>query len=237
MHGELRYFEVAPGGFSTLERHEHMHAVLILRGRGHCLVGGEVKPIETRDLVTVPPMTWHQFRATRGEPLGFLCMVNASARQAATALGARILAKLEQDAKIAAFLRNEPLRDRSARCLPIYALFACRCSSSLLVAAAQAADTRTAGAGTAFLDIYRELVEIDTTDPPATPCVPAEAMAARLRAGGFPRRISRCSPPGRARATWWRGCAAPARGGRCCCSRISTWSRPSARTGTSIRSS
>ena len=29
---ELRYFEVAPGGFSTLERHEHMHAVLILRG-------------------------------------------------------------------------------------------------------------------------------------------------------------------------------------------------------------
>ena len=37
--GELRYFEVAPGGFSTLERHEHMHAVLILRGRGHCLVG------------------------------------------------------------------------------------------------------------------------------------------------------------------------------------------------------
>ncbi len=66
MHGELRYFEMAPGGFSTLERHEHMHAVLILRGRGHCLVGGEVKSIETRDLVTVPPMTWHQFRATQG---------------------------------------------------------------------------------------------------------------------------------------------------------------------------
>ena len=22
-------------------------------------------------------MTWHQFRATKGEPLGFLCMVNA----------------------------------------------------------------------------------------------------------------------------------------------------------------
>ena len=68
MHAELRYFEMAPDGFSTLERHEHMHAVLILRGRGHCLVGGEVKPIETRDLITVPPMTWHQFRATRGEP-------------------------------------------------------------------------------------------------------------------------------------------------------------------------
>ncbi len=43
MQGELRYFEIAPGGFSTLERHQHMHAVLILRGRGHCLVGEEVK--------------------------------------------------------------------------------------------------------------------------------------------------------------------------------------------------
>src|SRR5437868_13183985 len=78
LHGELRYFEVAPGGFSTLERHEHMHAVLILRGRGHCLVGGEVRPLATRDLVIVPPLTWHQFRATHGEPLGFLCMVNAA---------------------------------------------------------------------------------------------------------------------------------------------------------------
>src|SRR5262249_54301769 len=41
LHSELRYFEVAAGGFSTLERHEHMHAVLVLRGRGHCLVGEE----------------------------------------------------------------------------------------------------------------------------------------------------------------------------------------------------
>jgi mannose-6-phosphate isomerase-like protein (cupin superfamily) len=77
MRGELRYFEVAPGGFSTLERHEHMHGVLILRGSGHCLIGDEVKSLSTNDLVTVAPMTWHQFRASKGEPLGFLCMVNA----------------------------------------------------------------------------------------------------------------------------------------------------------------
>ncbi len=32
---ELRYFEMAAGGYSTLERHEHMHAVMILRGHGH----------------------------------------------------------------------------------------------------------------------------------------------------------------------------------------------------------
>jgi len=110
MHGELRYFEMQPGGFSTLERHEHMHAVLVLRGRGHCLVGNDVNPIETRDLVTVPPMTWHQFRATKGEPLGFLCMVNAT-RDKPQVPSAEDLAKLSADAKIAAFLRNEPSPD------------------------------------------------------------------------------------------------------------------------------
>ena len=73
---ELRYFEMAPGGYSTLERHEHMHAVMILRGHGHCLVGAEVRAVKPRDLVTIPAWTWHQFRATEGEPLGFLCMVN-----------------------------------------------------------------------------------------------------------------------------------------------------------------
>lgn len=26
-------------------------------------------------LMRVPPLTWHQFRATRGVPFGFLCLV------------------------------------------------------------------------------------------------------------------------------------------------------------------
>src|SRR6266849_487322 len=107
MQGELRYFELAPGGFSTLERHEHMHAVLVLRGRGHCLVGDEVKPVELRDLITVPPMTWHQFRATASEPLGFLCMVNAT-RDKPQLPSPDDLARLRSDAKIAAFLRDAP---------------------------------------------------------------------------------------------------------------------------------
>jgi mannose-6-phosphate isomerase-like protein (cupin superfamily) len=74
---ELRYFEMVAGGYSTLERHEHMHAVMILRGRGQCLVGDEVRAVKSFDLVTIPSLAWHQFRATEGEPLGFLCMVNA----------------------------------------------------------------------------------------------------------------------------------------------------------------
>jgi mannose-6-phosphate isomerase-like protein (cupin superfamily) len=98
---------MAPDGFSTLERHEHMHAVLILRGRGHCLIGDAVRAVETRDLVTVPPMTWHQFRATRGEPLGFLCMVNAT-RDKPQLPSADDLARLKADPKVAAFLEARP---------------------------------------------------------------------------------------------------------------------------------
>jgi mannose-6-phosphate isomerase-like protein (cupin superfamily) len=104
---ELRYFEVEPGGFSTLERHDHMHAVMVLRGHGHCLVGNEVREIKLNDLVTVPPWTWHQFRATSGEPLGFLCMVNA-ARDKPQLPTEEDIAELSRDAAVARFLGGDP---------------------------------------------------------------------------------------------------------------------------------
>jgi mannose-6-phosphate isomerase-like protein (cupin superfamily) len=74
---QLRYFEVAPGGWTTLERHNHVHAVMVIRGRGQCLVGDNAYDIALHDLVNVPPMTWHQFHAADDEPLGFLCMVSS----------------------------------------------------------------------------------------------------------------------------------------------------------------
>jgi len=74
---QLRYFEVAPGGHTTLERHVHAHAVVVQRGRGRCLVGDRVLELAPNDLVHVPPLAWHQFRAADDVPLGFLCMVNA----------------------------------------------------------------------------------------------------------------------------------------------------------------
>lgn len=74
---QLRYFEVAPGGFTTLERHDHVHAVMVIRGAGKCLVGEQAFDIGMHDLVEVPPMAWHQFHAAAGEPLGFLCLVAA----------------------------------------------------------------------------------------------------------------------------------------------------------------
>lgn len=101
---ELRYFEIAAGGHSTLERHEHEHAVMILNGRGACLVGDEVRAVGVHDLVAIPALAWHQFRASEGAPLGFLCMVNAD-RDRPRLPDAAALAELRRNPVVAAFIR------------------------------------------------------------------------------------------------------------------------------------
>ena len=100
---ELRYFEMDAGGYSTLEQHQHAHAVMILRGRGECLLGNEVVTVKPFDLVTIPAWTWHQFRATQGEALGFLCMVNQQ-RDRPQLPTAQELAALKSVPAIAKFL-------------------------------------------------------------------------------------------------------------------------------------
>ena len=102
---ELRYFEMDAGGYSTLERHEHAHAVMILRGAGECLVGQDVRAVKQFDLVSIPSMAWHQFRASNGEPLGFLCMVNVL-RDRPQLPDAAELARLQSVPAIARFLEN-----------------------------------------------------------------------------------------------------------------------------------
>jgi quercetin dioxygenase-like cupin family protein len=101
--GELRYFEIDAAGYSTLERHEHMHAVMILRGRGEALVGARVLEVSQHDLVTIPPWTWHQFRAAADETLGFLCMVNAERDRPQLPTEGE-LAAIREDGRVARFL-------------------------------------------------------------------------------------------------------------------------------------
>lgn len=100
---QLRYFEVAVGGHTTLERHQHVHAVMVVRGGGRCLVGEQVFELALHDLITVPPLTWHQFRARAEEPLGFLCMVN-SERDRPQLPSETEVAALRASAAIAAFM-------------------------------------------------------------------------------------------------------------------------------------
>ena len=74
----LRYFEVAPGGFTSLEHHIHEHAVLVLRGRGQVQLGERMHDLAFGDLVYVAPCEPHQLRnLSDSEPFGFLCVVDA----------------------------------------------------------------------------------------------------------------------------------------------------------------
>lgn len=74
---ELRYFELAPGGYSSLEKHRHVHFLIVLRGNGKALVGAELFDLEPLDALYVPPLTAHRFMNGGEEPFGFLCPVDA----------------------------------------------------------------------------------------------------------------------------------------------------------------
>jgi quercetin dioxygenase-like cupin family protein len=103
---ELRYFEMDADGYSTLERHQHAHAVMILRGHGQCMVGDVVREVKPHDLISIPAWTWHQFRATQGEALGFLCMVNVERDRPVLPTEAD-LAMMRQNPEIARFLGSQ----------------------------------------------------------------------------------------------------------------------------------
>lgn len=73
----VRYFEVAPGGFTTLERHHHEHVVVVLRGRGVASLDGTDHELAAGDTLYVAPGEVHQLRNPGEEPFGFLCVVDA----------------------------------------------------------------------------------------------------------------------------------------------------------------
>jgi gentisate 1,2-dioxygenase len=101
---QWRYFEVTPGGHTTLERHVHTHAVMVLHGGGSCLVGNRIYRLGERDLVCVPPLTWHQFRAHQQGALGFLCLVSRQ-RDRPQLPSDEQIAELRADPQVAAFIR------------------------------------------------------------------------------------------------------------------------------------
>lgn len=101
---QWRYFEIEAGGHSTLEKHDHIHSVMILRGKGEALVGEEIRAIQALDLVYVPSMTWHQFRACAGDYLGFLCLVNCE-RDRPIRPNEDDLNRLKQNPQVAEFIR------------------------------------------------------------------------------------------------------------------------------------
>jgi quercetin dioxygenase-like cupin family protein len=73
----LRYFEIAPGGFSSLEKHRHEHAVICARGKGRVRIGEKSYVLKNLDVAYIGPDSVHQLHNPYSEPFGFFCIVNA----------------------------------------------------------------------------------------------------------------------------------------------------------------
>jgi len=95
----LRYFEIGPGGNSSLEKHVHEHVVICARGKGRALVGTQVHEMEMMDVLYVAPDEPHQLINPYAEPFGFFCIVDAE-RDAPRELEAGEIAKLGEGAAI-----------------------------------------------------------------------------------------------------------------------------------------
>jgi ribulose-bisphosphate carboxylase large chain len=73
---DLRYFEVEPGGFTSLEKHLHTHIVIGARGTGILTMGNQRVALAPMDVVYLQPLEVHQLHNETREPFGFLCIVD-----------------------------------------------------------------------------------------------------------------------------------------------------------------
>lgn len=75
----VHHMMIPPGGCHVAELHIHPDAeelVVITRGTGTAIIGGEVTRVQPQDVVYIPPGTEHEFRNTSEEFLGvlFICV-------------------------------------------------------------------------------------------------------------------------------------------------------------------
>lgn len=73
---DLRYFQIEPGGYSSLEKHMHEHVIICLRGQG-VLIHGDLRTyLNPLEIAYVPPFKMHQLKNEGTQPFGFLCIVD-----------------------------------------------------------------------------------------------------------------------------------------------------------------
>jgi len=74
---DLRYFELGPGGYTSCEKHVHIHAIIGARGSGRLQVKDRQYEIKPMDVAYVPPLAVHQMvNDSETERLGFFCVVD-----------------------------------------------------------------------------------------------------------------------------------------------------------------
>jgi len=77
MKFEVRYFEITPGGCSSLEYHNHVHVVICVKGKGRLRLGNRYKILKYLDIAYIAPNEIHQLSNPYKETFGFFCIVDA----------------------------------------------------------------------------------------------------------------------------------------------------------------
>ena len=71
----MRYFTIPPHEFSSLDKHEREHGVMIVHGRARVMLGERFEEVGPGDVVFIPGWEQHQFENLTDEPFTFLCIV------------------------------------------------------------------------------------------------------------------------------------------------------------------
>lgn len=75
----MRMFEIKPGGFTPLHKHQHEHEVFIVDGEGVFVCEGKEHQFCKDYVIFVPGDKEHQFKNRGNNVLKFLCLIPASA--------------------------------------------------------------------------------------------------------------------------------------------------------------
>ena len=73
---DLRYFEIKPEGYSSLEKHVYEHVIIGVRGNGIQIKGDSSFNISAHDIAYVSPLEKYQLRNNGKKPFGFFCIVD-----------------------------------------------------------------------------------------------------------------------------------------------------------------
>ena len=73
---DLRYFELSPNGYTSLEKHAHTHTIIGVRGSGTAWIAGEEIDVQPNDVVYIDTLEPHQLRNPGPDPFGFYCIVD-----------------------------------------------------------------------------------------------------------------------------------------------------------------
>ena len=72
----MRYFEIEAGGYTSLEKHQHTHVIIIARGSGQVQIGEQLCQVKLNDVLYIEPHCVHQLSNPEQDIFGFYCIVD-----------------------------------------------------------------------------------------------------------------------------------------------------------------